>query len=341
MKQLRHYRCSIMSVFTQVLNYLTVVLLLLAVTGCFSTGRYSQRHDSAPQREQDNISTQNATPIFEPYNPANLRSYKVLGKRYHPLKTGKGYTATGEASWYGQKFHGHLTANGEIYNMYAMSAAHKTLPIPSYVQVTNLVNQTSAIVRINDRGPFHDARLIDLSYAAAKKLDILKTGTAKVRIDVIHIDQAGMQTVGNGATIPPTPTLPNTTQSPTLSIPTPSIPTPSPESPPATNPSELALAGTEPPQAKPPQNASANTAKSALYVQVTALSDEQKIARLAKGLATLYQLPTHTSVRNGLYRLRFGPLSNEQTARKLLNELKTSGYNSAYALFDVLQTSSN
>ena len=316
-----------MKLFTQALNYLAIVLLLLAVTGCSSTGRYSQRHDSAPQREQGNISTQDATPIFEPYNPANLRSYKVLGKRYYPLKTGKGYTATGEASWYGQKFHGHLTANGETYNMYAMSAAHKTLPIPSYVRVTNLANQTSAIVRVNDRGPFHDARLIDLSYAAAKKLDILKTGTAKVRIDVIHIDQDGMQTVGNGATTLPTPISPSLT--------------PSPETPPATNPSELALAGTEPPQDKPPPTNTANTAKAAIYVQVTALSDEQKIENLAKGLAMLYQLPTHTSLEKGMYRLRLGPVGNEQTARKLLNELKTSGYNSAYALYDALQTSPN
>jgi rare lipoprotein A len=91
----------------------------------------------------------------------------------------------GIASWYGKKFHGHLTSNGEIYNMYGMSAAHKNLPLPTYLKVTNLANSKSVIVRVNDRGPFHQNRIIDLSYSAAYKLDMLKTGTAKVKISAI------------------------------------------------------------------------------------------------------------------------------------------------------------
>ncbi|MCW9080780.1 MAG: septal ring lytic transglycosylase RlpA family protein, partial [Colwellia sp.] len=89
------------------------------------------------------------------------------------------------ASWYGKKFHGHLTSNGEIYDMYSMSAAHKNLPLPTYVKVTNLANNKSVIVRVNDRGPFHQSRIIDLSYSAAYKLDMLKTGTAKVKVTAI------------------------------------------------------------------------------------------------------------------------------------------------------------
>ena len=96
-----------------------------------------------------------------------------------------GYKATGLASWYGAKFHGHLTSNGEIYSMFGMTAAHKSLPIPTYVKVTNLNNGRHVIVRVNDRGPFHGERLIDLSYAAAVKLGYAKQGTALVRIEAI------------------------------------------------------------------------------------------------------------------------------------------------------------
>lgn len=185
---------------------LVIVALIfsLLLTGCFSTGRYSQRNDSAPHRAPQDITTQDAVPIHENYNPANNNSYAVFGKRYHPLDSGKGYEAIGEASWYGQKFHGHLTANGETYNMYQMSAAHKTLPIPSYVKVTNLKNQTAVVVRVNDRGPFHDNRLIDLSYAAAKKLNMLKTGTAHVKLQVVHVTPDGYVTIGKEQ--PPLPT---------------------------------------------------------------------------------------------------------------------------------------
>jgi rare lipoprotein A len=101
----------------------------------------------------------------------------------------KGYKAEGVASWYGQKFHGYYTSNGEIFNMYDMTAAHKTLPLPSFVKVTNLENGKSAIVRVNDRGPFHDDRIIDLSYAAAYRLGYHNQGTAKVQIEAITLDR--------------------------------------------------------------------------------------------------------------------------------------------------------
>ena len=102
-----------------------------------------------------------------------------------------GYVETGIASWYGEKFHGHKTSNGEVFNMYAMSAAHKSLPIPMYARVTNLANGKSVIVRVNDRGPFHDDRLIDLSYAAALRLDFMRQGTARVRVEAITVRADG------------------------------------------------------------------------------------------------------------------------------------------------------
>ncbi|MFT2092718.1 septal ring lytic transglycosylase RlpA family protein [Paraglaciecola sp. 2405UD69-4] len=176
---------------------LSLMMLSVIVCSCAQNkGRYQQAHDTPPEVVPKHIPTQDEKPKYEPYAPANLRPYTVRGVNYKPMATGKGYSSTGKASWYGQKFHGHLTANGETYDMFKMSAAHKTLPLPSFVRVTNLENGKQAIVRVNDRGPFHNSRLIDLSYAAALKLDMLRTGVSDVKVDVIHIDQNGQMTVG-------------------------------------------------------------------------------------------------------------------------------------------------
>ncbi len=113
------------------------------------------------------------------------KPYKISGKWYYPLASGEFYDETGVASWYGQKFHGRKTANGEIYNMYAMTAAHTTLPLPSTVLVTNLENGKQIKVRVNDRGPFVKKRLIDLSYSAAKALGYSEQGTARVRVQTL------------------------------------------------------------------------------------------------------------------------------------------------------------
>jgi rare lipoprotein A len=175
---------------------LVLLILILTIAGCAPKGRYYQHQDSAPKIIPQNVTTKDVVPKYETYAPANMRPYTIRGVKYRPLKTGKNFSDEGHASWYGQKFHGHLTANGEIYDMYAMSAAHKTLPLPSFVRVTNLKNGKQVVVRVNDRGPFHIGRVIDLSYAAALKLDVLKTGVIDVKLDVIHVDQAGQVTVG-------------------------------------------------------------------------------------------------------------------------------------------------
>jgi len=112
----------------------------------------------------------------------NPPSYEVFGKRYYVLNSSQGFVQKGEASWYGTKFHGRRASSGETYDMYAMTAAHKTLPLPTYVEVKNLQNGRTAIVKVNDRGPFHDGRIIDLSYAAATKLGVVASGTAPVEI---------------------------------------------------------------------------------------------------------------------------------------------------------------
>lgn len=115
----------------------------------------------------------------------NPRFYAVFGQRYFVLPTADGYLERGVASWYGPGFHAAKTSNGEVYDMYAMTAAHKTLPLPAYVRVTNLRNGRSVVVRVNDRGPFKEGRIIDLSYTAASKLDMLRDGTALVEVQAL------------------------------------------------------------------------------------------------------------------------------------------------------------
>jgi len=131
-----------------------------------------------------------AEPRDEPLHRYANRPYEALGVRYVPLAATGNYRVRGVASWYGKKFHGQRTSSGEVYNMYGMSAAHKTLPIPSYARVTNLRNGKSVIVRVNDRGPFVHDRLIDVSYAAAYKLGIIGSGSAEVEVEGIRPGQA-------------------------------------------------------------------------------------------------------------------------------------------------------
>ncbi len=121
----------------------------------------------------------------EPLSRTGNNPYTVFGVTYVPLKSAVGYREKGVASWYGKKFHGRRTSSGETYNMYAMTAAHKTLPLPTYVEVTNLNNNRKIIVKVNDRGPFIDNRIIDLSFSAAQELDLVKSGTGPVLVESI------------------------------------------------------------------------------------------------------------------------------------------------------------
>lgn len=160
---------------------------LVACTGSPS-GPYTVRHDSAPLRAIGPENVLDAVPVADPITSAgNTSPYRVRGKQYYVLKDANAYRERGTASWYGAKFQGHKTANGEIYDLYRATAAHKTLPIPSYVRVTNLANNRSIVVRINDRGPFHPDRVIDLSYAAAVKLGYMELGTAEVEVEIVNV----------------------------------------------------------------------------------------------------------------------------------------------------------
>ena len=159
------------------------------VTDSKSKGAYYL--DDGPEEViPENLSSiPNAIPKKEPLNKFSNRPYKVFGKTYYPMTSLKPYTATGYATWYGKKYHGNKTSIGEVYDMYKMTAAHKTLPLPCYVKVTNLKNDKTVIVRVNDRGPFVKDRIIDLSYAAANRLEIIEKGSELVKVELIDLNK--------------------------------------------------------------------------------------------------------------------------------------------------------
>lgn len=162
----------------------------LADMPTFGSDEFNRIKDVAPESPPDVSQVPDAEPIDEPLSAyGNKSPYRALGETYTVMESAKGFTQTGKASWYGKKFHGLKTSSGEKYDMYKMTAAHTTLPLPTYVRVTNLANDKSVIVKVNDRGPFHSERIMDLSYAAAARLDYLKTGTANVRIEVVTAEE--------------------------------------------------------------------------------------------------------------------------------------------------------
>ncbi len=166
--------------------FLLVAFVVIALAGCTLEPMRGGRDDgpgSAPPGNLDRIA--DATPRSEPLNPGANSPYTALGRKYVPYQSLKPYRARGIASWYGRKFHGRPTSSGERYDMYAMTAAHTILPIPSYARVTNLSNGRSVVVRVNDRGPFHLERIIDLSYTAAYKLGFVNAGSAQVEVEAI------------------------------------------------------------------------------------------------------------------------------------------------------------
>jgi len=172
------------------LKFFFSLTLCLTLAAC-STLSQNYRGDGAPSGNFDASNIPDAVPKKVAKSKyGNPKSYVVAGKRYHVLASTKGYSKVGHASWYGTKFHGRLTSSRERYNMYAMTAASPHLPIPSYVRVTNMQNNKSVIVKVNDRGPFRSDRIIDLSYAAAKKLGYTGKGTAKVHVSAIDVEKA-------------------------------------------------------------------------------------------------------------------------------------------------------
>ena len=187
---------------------LVVFLLAAALAGCGS----NEVKDSAPRSGSVGIPDLPDDPVPRPLPRARYGNgpvYEVFGKRYTVMPTSSGYKERGVASWYGTKFHGNLTSSREPYDMYEMTAAHKTLPLPTYVRVRNLSNGRSVIVKVNDRGPFVHNRIIDLSYAAAMKLDMVTSGTGLVEVEAISFDDPpGDRPVRKTTPLQPEPAAP-------------------------------------------------------------------------------------------------------------------------------------
>jgi rare lipoprotein A len=184
------------------------LILALVVAACGSAPKKEPKYyldDGPPDVVPGNMAdTPDAVPRDEPFHKFANRPYTVMGRTYVPVVNRERTVQRGIASWYGKKFHGQRTSSGEIYDMFAMTAAHPTFPIPSYARVTNVKNGRSVIVRINDRGPFHSNRIIDLSYAAAVRIGIASAGSGLVEVERVYPEAAGPAV---DRTPPPTPAL--------------------------------------------------------------------------------------------------------------------------------------
>jgi len=242
-----------------------------------------------------------AQPRVEPIKASTARPYTALGRSYTPMQSLAPYSATGVASWYGKRYHGQPTASGEIYDMYAMTAAHPTLPIPSYVRVTDLASGKSVVVRINDRGPFHADRVIDLSYTAAYKLGIVANGGATVRVDSILPQQ--MQPVAANVAAAATRVEPALTVAP---------PAPSPT---ATAPASVDAQRVEAVPAAAP--AAAASPLPGIYLQLgafTAFDNAQAFLRRMRAEMSWLADNGGVFASGGLYRVQAGPYATRDQA---------------------------
>nr|WP_286222818.1 septal ring lytic transglycosylase RlpA family protein [Marinobacter sp. LA51] len=294
-------------IFKPSFSSLLALSLALLLAGCASSpetdqsSRYSISQDRAPSGNFDASGLSDAKPVYEvPRRAGNKSTYTVWGKQYQVLGSNDGYVARGTASWYGEKFHGHKTSNGETFNMYSMSAAHKSLRIPGYARVTNLDNGRSVIVRVNDRGPFHGDRLIDLSYAAAKKLGYQSRGTARVEVAAITVRKDGSMSLagkpfmpGDAANYPETQVVAS---------------------------GEMTAGG------------------DALFVQLGSFSSRGPAEKLRDRAQTIVESPLRVrSIDTGsgrFHRVQVGPFSDETSARRAQSLLESRGFAQSILLTD-------
>ncbi|HJR27124.1 MAG TPA: septal ring lytic transglycosylase RlpA family protein [Pseudomonas sp.] len=277
--------------------------------------------DGAPWWDVDVTRIPDATPTLHS-GPYKANPYTVLGKTYFPLQESRTYVASGTASWYGTKFHGQNTANGEVYDLYGMSAAHKTLPLPSYVRVTNLDNNKTVILRVNDRGPFYSDRIIDLSYAAAKKLGYAETGTARVKVEGIDPQQWW------AAKGRPAPLMLNEPKIAQNSAPVITASAGTVEQ--WTPPPQQHAAAVVPVQIDAKKNASVPA--SGQYLQVGAFANPDAAELLRSKLSGMVSAPVFISsiVRNQqtLHRVRMGPIGSPGEIQQVQNSVRLANLGS-------------
>ncbi len=303
--------------------------LLAAITvglsACFSTPRHEVPAAPAPPapvapppQGLDPNAVPDAVPRVEARSRyGNPAFYEVFGKRYYVLSSNIGYIERGVASWYGPGFHKIRTSTGEPYDMYAMTAAHKTLPLPAYVRVTNLQNGRSVVVRVNDRGPFVGNRIIDLSYTAAAKLDMVRNGTAFV--EVRSIDASAMA--------PSTLSASNVAAPEVVTVPLA-----------ATAAAAAPATSAPPPVAAAPPSAAPVNVGAPLFVQAGAFGDPANAQRLAQKLrggayGNVFVRDDRIAGRR-MYRVRIGPVPNVAEFDRVVAALERDGVQDAHLALD-------
>ena len=261
--------------------------------------------------------------------------YDVMGKRYFVLSSSVGYVERGVASWYGPGFHKVRTSTGEPYDMYAMTAAHKTLPLPAYVRVTNLQNGRSIVVRVNDRGPFVGNRIIDLSYTAASKLDMLRNGTAMVEVRTLEAAAVGAPLTAALAMPPAALSAAAAPSAAPAAAPLIATPITGADAPP---PSPAAVA--QSPEAASDVNGAVSTVPvpRALFIQAGAFSDPNNAERLMQklrggGYGKVFVRDDDIAGRR-MYRVRIGPVPSVAEFDRIVAALERAGINDAHLALD-------
>lgn len=306
---------------------LIVALVCAALAACSGAGRRGGAYymDDGPEANPPaNLdAVPDAVPRIEPLARGPNNPYSVFGQRYVPDTSGQPYRAQGPASWYGKKYHGKPTSNGERYDMYGMTAAHPTLPIPSYVRVTRVATGKTVVLRINDRGPFLGGRVIDLSYVAAHKLGVLSPGSAEVIVERIMPEQIanGTALASNASAARP---IAPATATPTL-LP-PSLPPVAQAT--QSNASAAPTVATLP-LAAAPANSATPAAGGSVYLQLGAFSDPARAQAIAARAAA--QVPNQAGVSvnvelgaGNLHRVRVGPFASTEAATQAAAPLENA-----------------
>jgi rare lipoprotein A len=278
--------------------------------------RYAMSGDAYPMNPPDVSQVPDAVPRIEPLSRGGNRStYEVWGKTYNVLPDASGYARQGTASWYGEKFHGYATSNGEIYDMFKMTAAHRSLPLPTYARVTSLDNGRSVIVRVNDRGPFHNDREIDLSYAAAARLDILERGTGRVKVEAIDAEAWLAENAGNaanGESVAAVQPAAGTEVGQDEAV------------------QEVASAASNDATTSTNGSRSSGEGAAPIYLQIAALGSADSARALKARLENELSHPVRVADATGMYRVQVGPLADAGKVEPVRNELRRAGFYQAF-----------
>jgi rare lipoprotein A len=311
---------GIQTVFTRRLFFrrLFIFFFIILLSSC----SHVKKRDGAPNFYVDETRIPNAVPKAEPRAKyGNYKSYVVFGKRYYTLKSSQNYDEVGTASWYGTMFHDRKTSSGEMYSMLGMTAAHKTLPLPTYVEVTNLKNNRRIIVKVNDRGPFATNRIIDLSYVGAKKLGMLGHGTAQVRVRALDPGTFNTHAIF-AQSRPSKPFHENASFQENESF------------------SEKAFFSTSKPSSRIayPKHLAANkhftankrlsllkNTSASVFLQVGAFHDKSRALRLQQRLSAFSSAPVNVISNGSLYKVKMGPFRDNAALNTITQHLKGMG----------------